>query len=260
MTLRRPFFGRRNFIGKNMILYYVRHGDPIYNPDSLTELGHKQAAALAKRFALYGLDEVYSSPSNRAILTAKPTCDALGLEIKICDWADEAKAGADTGFHDENGNFNWCFTDKGYVEKFNNPFVCALGMEWYKHEYFKGMPFEKGMKRIYAAVDEFLLSLGYQHDREKGCYHKIGKSPDKVALFAHGGAGVMILSSILNIPYPYFATHFAQLSTTGVVAIGFGTGVGGDEGDIYPQLFQYSNDSHLYKEDLMTGYNNVMKI
>ncbi|MBO6263170.1 MAG: histidine phosphatase family protein [Clostridia bacterium] len=44
-----------------MILYYIRHGDPIYDPDSLTELGHKQAEALANRFALYGLDEIYCS-------------------------------------------------------------------------------------------------------------------------------------------------------------------------------------------------------
>ena len=56
-----------------MIFYYVRHGDPIYDPDSLTELGHKQAAALAKRFTLTGLDEIYSSTSMRARMTAEPT-------------------------------------------------------------------------------------------------------------------------------------------------------------------------------------------
>ena len=32
-----------------MLLFYVRHGDPIYNPDSLTELGIKQAEALVIR-------------------------------------------------------------------------------------------------------------------------------------------------------------------------------------------------------------------
>ena len=30
-----------------MILYYVRHGDPTYNPDELTPLGHRQAEAVA---------------------------------------------------------------------------------------------------------------------------------------------------------------------------------------------------------------------
>ena len=32
-----------------MLLFYVRHGDPIYKPDSLTELGHRQAEALVAR-------------------------------------------------------------------------------------------------------------------------------------------------------------------------------------------------------------------
>ena len=73
-----------------MILYYIRHGDPIYNPDSLTELGHKQAKALSDRLKLYGLDEVYVSSSNRARQTAEPTCFALGKEPIVLDWANEA--------------------------------------------------------------------------------------------------------------------------------------------------------------------------
>ena len=242
-----------------MILYYIRHGDPIYEPDSLTELGHKQAAALAKRFSLYGLDEVYSSPSNRAKLTAQPTCEALGLEMKICDWADEAKAGADTMIVNADGKMEWAFADKEMMLKFNDPSVRALDMEWYKHEYFKDYPFEKGMKRIQDAVDEFLLSLGYKHDRENHCYEKVGKSPERVALFAHGGAAMMILSSILDIPYPQFSTR-CSLSHSAVTVITFGLSAMGDEGRMYPQLFQYANDSHLYKEDLLTGYNNTIDI
>ena len=65
-----------------MILYYVRHGDPIYNPDSLTPLGQRQAEAVGKRLALYGIDEVYSSDSNRAMQTAEPTCQLLKKEKK----------------------------------------------------------------------------------------------------------------------------------------------------------------------------------
>ena len=55
-----------------MILYYIRHGEPIYDPDCLTELGHKQADAVSKRLALYGVDEIYSSTSIRARQTAEP--------------------------------------------------------------------------------------------------------------------------------------------------------------------------------------------
>ena len=29
-----------------MLFFYIRHGEPIYDPDSLTTLGHAQANAL----------------------------------------------------------------------------------------------------------------------------------------------------------------------------------------------------------------------
>ena len=72
-----------------MIFFLIRHGDPIYRPDSLTELGHKQAAALVDRFVKFGLDEIYCSTSIRAQMTAQPTAEALGMEIKLCPWAHE---------------------------------------------------------------------------------------------------------------------------------------------------------------------------
>ena len=75
-----------------MLFYYIRHGDPIYDPNSLTVLGEKQAEALAKRLSVYGLDRIYSSPSNRAVQTAKPTCDLVKKEMELLDFADEKYA------------------------------------------------------------------------------------------------------------------------------------------------------------------------
>ena len=49
-----------------MLFFYIRHGDPIYNPDMLTPLGQEQAHAVAKRLALFGIDRVFASSSNRA--------------------------------------------------------------------------------------------------------------------------------------------------------------------------------------------------
>ena len=70
-----------------MLFFYVRHGDPIYSPDSLTPFGHRQAEAVAKRLALYGIDKIYSSPSTRAQLTAKPTCEILKKTAELVDFA-----------------------------------------------------------------------------------------------------------------------------------------------------------------------------
>ena len=41
-----------------MLLYFIRHGDPVYNPDSLTDLGKRQAEAVGRRLALYGIDRL----------------------------------------------------------------------------------------------------------------------------------------------------------------------------------------------------------
>ena len=238
-----------------MILYYIRHGDPIYDPDSLTELGHKQAKALVERTTLYGLDEIYSSTSNRAKLTAQPTCEALGKEMALLDWANEAYAFAEMSICKPDGSRTWIFQSDEYRKKLNVPEVKALGGKWYESSLFPKTCGE-GVKRVDRAVDEFLLSLGYKHNRETGEYEVLQKKNDKrVALFAHQGFGMMFLSSLLDIPYNIFSTHF-DMSTSTVTAIYFGDGVDA----VFPQMLQLSNDSHLFKAGLMTGYHNSIEI
>ncbi len=73
-----------------MLLFYIRHGDPVYDPDSLTELGHKQAEALSERLALNDLDEIYCSTSVRARQTAEPTAKKLNLPVNLLDWCNES--------------------------------------------------------------------------------------------------------------------------------------------------------------------------
>ena len=63
-----------------MLFFLIRHGDPIYNPDSLTPLGERQAEAVGKRLALYGVDKIFASTSKRAEQTAVPTCEMLKKE------------------------------------------------------------------------------------------------------------------------------------------------------------------------------------
>lgn len=244
-----------------MFLYYVRHGDPIYEPDSLTELGHKQAQALSNRFALYGLDEIYASTSVRAQMTAEPTAKRLNLPIISCEWANEGLAWRDFAVCKEDGNQAWAFHSRKHVDLFNSDEVIALGDKWHTHPIFANENFANGVERIHNAVDEFMISLGYKHDRAHRRYQCVGETKRKdgaekrIALFAHQGFGLAFLSSLLDIPYPFFCTHF-DISHTGASVIAFE-----DEGEFtYPKLLQFSNDSHLYKEGMLTGYNNMFHI
>ena len=94
-----------------MLFLYVRHGDPIYSPDSLTELGHKQAEALTLRLKDAGIKEIYSSTSTRAVMTATPTAEMLGLPIKQLDWCHENHAWRDFAITLPDGKRKWCWQD-----------------------------------------------------------------------------------------------------------------------------------------------------
>ena len=70
----------------------VRHGHPVRIEDAdgpadpeLSDLGWDQARRLADWYAKEQIDAVYSSPLRRAIQTAGPLADALGLEAVIDD-------------------------------------------------------------------------------------------------------------------------------------------------------------------------------
>ena len=241
---------------RGVIFYYIRHGDPIYNPDSLTPLGISQAEALSKRLALYGLDKIYSSTSNRAIMTAKPTCELLNKEPILLDFANEGHAWHDFTIEQADGNGRtWLFHDARAIDIFNTKDIRDLGDNWYNHPKFLEYNYEKGIKRIYDEADAFFESLGYEHIRYTGKYKVKEPNDQRVALFAHQGFGLAFLSCLLDIPYPTFCTHF-DMCHTGVTVIEFRE----NDGYCIPKVLTLSSDSHIYHEGLPTKYNNRLFI
>ncbi len=238
-----------------MILYYIRHGDPIYSPDSLTELGKRQAEAVAKRLALHGIDEIYASTSNRAVLTATPLSEIVKKPITQLDWCNENHAWRDFTVKSKDGNTNWLFEDSEAKVKLRSKDTLLLGDKWYADSFFE----EKvgnGIKRIDTEVDNFFESLGYTHDRENATYKMKEKNEKRIALFAHQGFSMAFLSSVLDIPYPLFASRF-DITHTGVSVIYFPNN---DNMETAPIMLEHSNDSHLYKEGLPTKFNNCILI
>ena len=134
---------------------------------------------------------------------------------------------------------------------FNSPAVRALDKKWYEYPEFAPYRFAEGVKRVDEAVDNFLLELGFRHDRKNDCYEVVDPKYERVALFAHQGFGMLFFSSLLDIPYPLFCTHF-DFGHSSMTVVNFER-----QGDyIYPKVLQLSNDSHLYREGLLTGYQN----
>lgn len=237
-----------------MLLFFLRHGDPIYDPDSLTPLGTRQAEALARRLARYGLDRIYASSSTRARQTAQPTCELLKLDAEILDWCNEQYAWEQLAL-EIDGRRRWAFQTDFYREKFLSAGVRALGERWHEHPAFAGTQLGAGIERIARETRAFLSALGYDYDAERNVYLTQGGNHERIALFAHQGFGLAFLSCVLGIPYPEFATHF-DMGHSGMTVIRFGE----EPGWTAPCVLQLANDSHLYADGLPTSYQNRIYI
>ena len=234
-----------------MWLFFVRHGSPDYANDCLTEKGRKQAQALAERFALLGLDKIYASTMGRAMETAEYTAKKLGLKVEGLEFARESLAGEEFGITQEDGSWGWCFWDKRTISAFKSEEIKKLGDKWYDSPLFADTKFKSGTLRVEKAVAEFMKGLGYKRNEKTGYYKAEKHVYDRVALFAHGGFSMIFTSCILNIPYPEFCTRFQHIGTSAVTVLRID-----DSGDeIVPVIYQYGNDSHLYKENLLDGFD-----
>ena len=237
-----------------MLLFYIRHGRPCYNPDELKPAGRRQAEAVARRLALYGVDRVFASSSNRAIETAQPTCDICELEMTVLDWCNEGHAWNETSADRGDGHITWAFNIPAWRQRFVSEEVLRLGSDWYDHPFFEGTKFKEGFGRVNREVDAFLASLGYVHDRARHLYAAERPNDERVALFAHEGFGKMFLSSVLDIPYPVFCTHF-DMSYTGMTVLEFRDA----DGVSIPSALTVANDGHIYRDGMPTHYQNRLK-
>lgn len=232
-----------------MLLFYIRHGDPIYDPDSLTPLGEQQAEAISKRLALYGVDKIYSSTSNRAIQTALPTSQKTKKEIIPLDFCHEQHVWEEFTVWSEKGYRTWAFCEPNMKRIFAQR-EASLCEKWYENERFSSYNFKAGVKRVNECVDAWLEELGYKHIREEGAYKVLTPSQERVALFAHEGFGMSFLSSVLDIPYPAFCTRFG-IGHSDMTVIEFRE----EGGMAIPKVLTFSNDGHLYRENLSTQHN-----
>ena len=228
-----------------MIFYYVRHGDPIYNPDSLTPLGKRQAEACSRLLCRAGLDEIYASTSQRAIDTATPTAEILKKEIKLLDFANEKYAAEDLMCKRGNDRF-WISDSYEFKKIFCTPEVYSLGFRWYEHPAFRDYNFGRGMERIQREADHFLASLGYEHETHTGRYRVVKPKSERVALFAHYGFGMAFLSAVMDIPYPLFSRQ-AILFTSNVTSIRFKEE---EDGYAIPQFLTLNSEAHLFADGL----------
>jgi probable phosphoglycerate mutase len=219
-----------------MLLYIIRHGDPDYATDTLTDKGKIQADALAERLSAHGFDEIYTSPLGRAIQTAEPVCKKLNMSYKIENWMSEDLAHDDFSVIHDDGVRDWVFAcpgarliDSAYSldDWFTNPVVSACKSA------------KSGYKRVADCSDEFISRLGYK--REGLFYKAISPSEKRVAAFCHHGFGTLWLSRLLSIPPNIIWASF-DLSHTSVTIVEFKHK---KNEHFAPRCLRFNDTSHL---------------
>ena len=235
-----------------MLLYIVRHGDPDYATDSLTERGHLQARAVANRMRDAKINKVYCSPMGRARQTAEPTCKLLGLECNIEDWSHEiSNDDLFTPFPDGipksiTNVQNTYYRDNGIIKlSYEDTYSCPGINEAHMEE-----PVAFIEKNGY----DFLERLGYRHE---GDVFKITKkNDDRIALFCHSAMARAWISILFRIPLHVVWASFAY-THTGVTVLEFKNN---ENGVTAPKCLCFSDMSHLYEAGLDMLHDNKTEI
>jgi len=226
-----------------MKLYLIRHGDPDYANDTLTERGHDEARALVAYLEAEGIEQIVSSPLGRARDTARYTADALGLDVSVEPWMAELTL----RMNEFTRQAAWDIP--GHVIR-NEAYLSNLD----SIDLIPDMPTQRiaeVLSEIRHNSDRFLAGLGYV--REGGVYRIARHNDRKIAVFAHGGFGLSWLALLLEIPVPLFWSGFF-LHTSSVTQILFDER---SEDLATPRCLMISALPHLFAASVEPGLAGV---
>jgi broad specificity phosphatase PhoE len=184
-----------------MRLSIIRHGDPDYTTDTLTEIGQREAQALSERLANERLTHIYSSPLGRARETMSYTATITKLIPLIEEWMRE---------------LTWWIpweTPRGRIAAWDLHGEIIRGQErypghddWHALEYFQNPVFHAEYVSLCEKSDNLLRRHGY--DRTGGRYRCARPNHDHIAVFCHGGFGLTWLAHLLALPLPLVWSGF----------------------------------------------------
>lgn len=218
-----------------MRIIFVRHGEPDYEHDCLTETGRRQAAAAAERLDGEGIQAVYASPNGRAQETAGYTARRIGLPVQTLDFMHEITWGG-PGVPEEG--HPWTLGDRMIAEEDFDYFTRS----WREHPFFAANDATVCYDRVTAAFDAFLAGQGYVHEGHRFLCR--GGSPDTIAVFSHGGSGACVLAHLLGLPFPYVASVLPY-DFTSVIILDFADQPGAY---VFPRLALFNDIAHIDKK------------
>lgn len=223
-----------------MKLIFIRHGDPDYEHDSLTERGWKEAAELAKRVARWNVDKFYCSPLGRARHTARVSLDLIGRDMEIKDWMREFKADILDPVTGQE-RIPWDLLPAYWTVK---PELYDKD-RWYGSDVMLTGNVEAEYKRVCDGLDEILAGHGYVRD---GGFYRTNPGNDKtLVFFCHLGVEFVMLSHLFGLSAPTVWQNFF-VAPSSVTLVCTEERV---KGEAYFRCKKLGDTSHLYAAGLI---------
>ncbi len=213
-----------------MRLLFIRHGDPDYEIDSLTEKGKQEARYLSDIVDRLNIDEIYQSPLGRARDTAAYCLDKLGKEAMTCDWLREFPAEYDPNlFAPANEAYRTELVkdpETGLYQKrilwdilpsyFGNHPELFDNKTWKNSELVKNSDMLPKYEYVISEFDKLLSQKGYNH---AGSVFKVDTSSSKtLAFFCHFGITSVLLSHLWGIS-PFVPLQFLAMAPTSITEV-----------------------------------------
>ena len=175
-----------------MKILIIRHGDPDYANDTVTEKGAVEAEALSNRLKKLDIKQFYCSPLGRAQDTAKPTLQKMGRTAITFDWLREF-----------NG---YVFDEKSDKERIPWDFMPSFwtkderfyhNKEWLDTDIMQTGNVKEKYFSVCENLDKLLAEYGYV--REVNIYRVEKENRDTIVFFCHFGVECVLLSHMLGI-------------------------------------------------------------
>ncbi len=176
-----------------MKLLLIRHGDPDYSIDSLTEKGWREARLLSEELCKLDITAFYVSPYGRARDTASFTLQKLDRTAEVMPWLKEFDTRIFRPDSPDKKHIMWDWLPQDWTA---DPRL-SQKEHWFENEYFAPHPIAAEYKAVAEGFDALLERHGYRRDGR--LYRTDHSSHDTIALFCHLGVIGVILSHIWGI-------------------------------------------------------------
>ena len=218
--------------GVFMRILIIRHGDPDYAHDSLTEKGRREAELLAQRLQKEKMDYIYCSPLGRAQDTAAYTLKATGLSAQVMPWLREF--GSNLKPHGSRAC--WDRLPSEWTKK--AAFYDADS--WYKTPSMR----LAGITKEYEFVKNGLFALLKTHGYENcGKYFRAtAPNHDTLVFFCHFGVECVLLSLLFGVSAMPLLHNFCALTSSVTTVVTEER----EKGIAAFRCLSFSDISHLY--------------